>query len=63
MPAIIISRVSTEDQKIAGNSLPAQEKRMIDYCQRKGFEVVQSLALMNQPIKQIEMSLMVLLTT
>jgi hypothetical protein len=26
MPAITISRVSTEDQKIQGNSLPAQEK-------------------------------------
>ncbi len=31
MQAVIISRVSTEDQKIQGNSLPAQEKRMLDY--------------------------------
>ncbi len=44
MPTITISRVSTEDQKIAGNSLPAQEKRMLDYCQRKGFEVVRSFS-------------------
>lgn len=39
MPAIIISRVSTEDQKIQGNSLPAQEARMVEYCQRKGLEI------------------------
>lgn len=44
MPAITISRVSTEDQKIQGNSLPAQEKRMLDYCQRKGFEVVRKFS-------------------
>lgn len=44
MPAITISRVSTEDQKIQGNSLPAQEKRMLDYCQRKGFEVVKKFS-------------------
>jgi hypothetical protein len=29
MPAIIISRVSTEDQKIQGNSLPAQDARIL----------------------------------
>ena len=44
MPAITISRVSTEDQKIQGNSLPAQEKRMVDYCNRKGFEVVKKFS-------------------
>jgi DNA invertase Pin-like site-specific DNA recombinase len=44
MPAITISRVSTEDQKIQGNSLPAQEKRMLDYCQRKDFEVVKKFS-------------------
>jgi site-specific DNA recombinase len=44
MPAITISRVSTEDQKIQGNSLPAQEKRMLDYCTRKGFEVVKKFS-------------------
>jgi DNA invertase Pin-like site-specific DNA recombinase len=37
MPALIISRVSTEDQKIAGNSLPAQLERMRKYCINKGF--------------------------
>jgi hypothetical protein len=29
MPAITILRVSIEDQKIAGNSLPAKEKRIV----------------------------------
>jgi hypothetical protein len=33
MPAITISRVSTEDQKIQGNSLPVQDDRMVNYCQ------------------------------
>lgn len=44
MPAITISRVSTEDQKIQGNSLPAQEARMVEYCQRKGFEIVKKFS-------------------
>ncbi len=39
MPAITIARSTTEDQKIASNSLPAQEKRMLDYCQRKTLKV------------------------
>lgn len=39
MKAVILARVSTEEQKEAGNSLPAQRKRLEDYCKRKGFEV------------------------
>ena len=39
MQAIISSRVSTAEQKEAGNSLPAQTERMRQYCIRKGFEV------------------------
>lgn len=39
MKSIILARVSTEDQKEAGNSLPAQIKRLGDYCTRKDFEV------------------------
>ncbi len=41
MKAIIIARVSTEEQKEAGNSLPAQVARLEQYCQRKGFEIIQ----------------------
>jgi len=44
MKAIILARVSTEEQKEAGNSLPAQIERLETYCKRKGFEVVKNLS-------------------
>lgn len=37
MKAILIARVSTEEQKEAGNSLPAQIARLEKYCMNKGF--------------------------
>lgn len=40
MKAIILARVSTEEQKDAGNSLPAQIKRLEGYCDRKSLEIV-----------------------
>lgn len=40
MKAVIIARVSTEEQKEANNSLPAQTYRLEKYCQSKGFEVI-----------------------
>jgi site-specific DNA recombinase len=40
MKAIILARVSTEEQKEAGNSLPAQIGRLERYCERKAFEVL-----------------------
>ena len=39
MKAIIFARVSTEEQKEAGNSLPAQVERLKTYCANKMFEV------------------------
>ena len=39
MKAILIARVSTEEQKEAGNSLPAQVARLERYCENKGFEI------------------------
>lgn len=39
MKAVIIARVSTEEQKEAGNSLPAQIVRLKKYCQSKGFTI------------------------
>ncbi len=42
MKAILIARVSTEEQKEAGNSLPAQVARLERYCQNKGFEIIQT---------------------
>lgn len=41
MKAILLARVSTEEQKDAGNSLPAQMHRLQEYCKRKGFDVVE----------------------
>src|SRR3989344_557171 len=40
MKAIIIARVSTEEQKEAGNSLPAQIVRLEKYCQNKEFNII-----------------------
>ncbi len=39
MKAIILARVSTEEQREAGNSLPAQITRMQNYCQREDLEI------------------------
>lgn len=40
MKAILIARVSTEEQREAGNSLPAQVARLENYCQRLGFPIM-----------------------
>lgn len=40
MKAIILARVSTEEQKEAGNSLPAQLERMRSYSDRKDFTII-----------------------
>ena len=40
MKAINVSRVSTEEQKEAGNSLPAQIERIDSYCKRKSFTML-----------------------
>ena len=44
MKAINVSRVSTEEQKEAGNSLPAQIERINSYCKRKSFEIDKSFS-------------------
>jgi len=44
MKAIIIARVSTEEQKDAGNSLPAQTVRLESYCDRKGFKIIKKFS-------------------
>lgn len=41
MKAILLARVSTEEQREAGNSLPAQIIRLEKYCQNKNFEIIQ----------------------
>ncbi|MES2023860.1 MAG: recombinase family protein [Patescibacteria group bacterium] len=40
MKAIILARVSTEEQKEAGNSLPAQVARIESYCKKNNFTVI-----------------------
>lgn len=42
MKAIILARVSTEEQKEAGNSLPAQIERIKNYCLRKDLDVAET---------------------
>lgn len=42
MKAILIARVSTEEQKEAGNSLPAQVVRLEKYCINKGFTILKT---------------------
>ena len=44
MKSIYIARVSTEEQKEANNSLPAQMARMRKYGQNKGFEVLKEFS-------------------
>ncbi len=44
MKAIVIARVSTEEQKEAGLSLPAQAMRLENYCKNKDFEIIQSFS-------------------
>ncbi len=44
MNAIIIARVSTEEQKEAGNSLPAQLARLEKYCQNKQFSIIRTFS-------------------
>jgi DNA invertase Pin-like site-specific DNA recombinase len=44
MKALFIARVSTEEQKEAGNSLPAQITRLERYCQLKGFNILKQFS-------------------
>lgn len=52
MKAISVSRVSTEEQKDAGNSLPAQAANIENYCDRKGFEIIQVFSFDESAYKQ-----------
>jgi len=44
MKAVILARVSTQKQEEEGHSLPAQTKRLQDYANKKGFEVVKNFS-------------------
>jgi len=42
MKAILIAHVSTEKQREAGNSFPAQVIRLERHCQNKNFTILQN---------------------
>ena len=44
MKSISVSRVSTEEQREAGNSLPAQIERIKSYCERKDFKIIDTFS-------------------
>ena len=44
MKAIKASRVSTEEQREANNSLPAQIERIDSYCNKKSFEIIETFS-------------------
>ena len=44
MKAILIARVSTEEQKEAGNSLPAQVERLERYCKNKNLQIIKKFS-------------------
>lgn len=52
MKAILLARVSTEEQKDAGNSLPAQLEKMRMYCKRRSFEVIKEHSFDESAYKQ-----------
>ena len=52
MKAIILARVSTEEQKEAGNSLPAQVFRLQKYASDKGFEIIKTYSFDESAYKQ-----------
>ena len=59
MKAIIIARVSTEEQKEAGNSLPAQIAVLKATAKEKDTRLSKSLVLTKVPIKTTEPTLTV----
>ncbi len=42
MKAILVARVSTDEQREANNSLPAQTHRMEDYCEKRNSPIIES---------------------
>ena len=41
MKAIILARVSTKEQE-EGHSIAAQRQRLVDYCARKGLDIIRT---------------------
>jgi site-specific DNA recombinase len=41
---VLYVRVSTDEQKEKGYSLPAQEKKLTDYCKQKGYNILETFS-------------------
>ena len=54
MKSIIYARVSTPDQEETGYSLPSQEKLLIDYSERKGFEIKKIYAVAEDVVEDMK---------
>lgn len=52
MKSILVARVSTEEQKDAGNSLPAQEHRIEQYFKRKGYSIIEKFSFDESAFKE-----------
>src|SRR5215469_11972766 len=50
MKAIILARVSTREQE-EGHSIAAQQQRLVDYCARKGLDVIRTFELVESSTK------------
>src|SRR5438128_6730467 len=51
MKAIILARVSTKDQE-EGHSIPAQERRLLDYAERKKLRVAHTFKITESSTKE-----------
>ena len=52
MKAILIARVSDPSQVEAGNSLPAQVRRIKQYFKRKNFEIIKEYSVDESAYKE-----------
>ena len=50
--AVVVNRVSDEEQEEAGNSLPAQDQRSSTYCTRNEMKVIKSYSFQESAYKQ-----------
>jgi site-specific DNA recombinase len=53
MKAVILARVSTEEQREAGNSLPAQQARLRNYIERNNLELIREFIFDESASKEV----------
>ena len=54
--AIILARVSTEEQKEANNSIPAQLHRLKTYCNKNNYQIIQTFEIDESAYKETRKS-------